>query len=359
MQSNKEWSASVPDDPNKILIIQTAFIGDVIYTTPLIREVKRRWADAHLTVMVAPRGEFVLSNNPHIDELLIMDKRGVDRGMDGMLKWMRDLKKRHFDLIISPHRSWRSALLAMVTGAKRKVGFRKGLGRWIYHPSVPYRPKQEPRYVQRKLDLMRAIGSNGLSPQVELFVSQDDRNLVNKILNDHGIDDKPLAALNPGSQWLTKQWLPEYYAELGSRIGRELYMQVVLLGSPQEKEMLDYIEQHTDPKPWNRAGDSLGVAAAWLERSEVYVGGDTGPTYMAVAVGTKHVIALYGPTPENVFDFRDSDAVIFKDGLRCRPCSPHGPRVCPIGTLECQTGIMPGQVYDVITGKIRVSPPDS
>ena len=69
---------------------------------------------------------------------------------------------------------------------------------------------------------------------------------------------------------------------------------------------------------------------------------------MAVAAGTKHVIALYGPTPENVFDFRDSDSVIFKDGLRCRPCSPHGPRVCPIGTLECQTGIYPGQVFRLI-----------
>jgi heptosyltransferase-2 len=338
----------VPDDPNKLLIIQTAFIGDVIYTTPLIREVKRRWSNAHLTVLSAPRGEFVLANNPHINELLIMDKQGTDRGITGLRKWMRELKNRHFDLIISPHRSWRTALLTATSGAKQKVGFRKGLGRWIYHPSIPYHPKQEPRYVERKLNLLRAIGLNNLSSQVELFVSQDDRNAVNKILDENNIANKPIAAMNPGSQWATKQWIPEYYAELGSRIGRELNMQVALLGSPQEKKMLDSIAQHMEPKPINRAGDSLGMAAAWLERSDIYVGGDTGPTYMAVAVGTKHVIALYGPTPENVFDFRDTDAVICKNDLPCRPCHPHGPRVCPIGTLECQTGITPGQVLEAI-----------
>jgi heptosyltransferase-2 len=341
----------VHSDPNKILVIQTAFIGDVIYTTPLIREVKRRYPKAHLAVMVAPRGEFVLSNNPHVDELLIMDKRGKDRGLGGATKWAKEIRARGFDLVIAPHRSWRSTYLAWRSGAQQKVGFRKGLGRWIYHPAVKYNLREEPRYVERKLNLIRALGWGDSSAEVEMFVGDQERAAVQGVVDSERMGGKRLAALNPGSQWATKQWLLEYYLELGSRLGRELGFQVILLGSQQEKEMLRWLEQHMNPRPLNCAGDSLAMAAAWLERCEVYVGGDTGPTYMAVAVGTKHVVALYGPTPENVFDFRDTDAVIVKDGLRCRPCSPHGPRKCPIGTLECQTGIYPGHVFKIITEK--------
>ena len=343
----------MPDDPNKILIIQTAFIGDVIFTTPLIRELKRRWPDSQLTVMVAPRGEFVVRNNPHVDDIIILDKRGEHRSWKGLNKKIQEIQADKFDLVIAPHRSWRSAYIAWKSGGKRKVGFRKGLGRWIYSPSVPYSIKRESRYVERKLNLIREMGINPNSSDVEMFVDDNDRQEVAQILDSERIKNKPLAALNPGSQWATKQWPVEYYLELGARLGKELGLQVVLLGSPAEKGMLDWLEQHMEPKPLNRAGESLGMAAAWLERCDVYVGGDTGPTYMAVAVGTKHVIALYGPTPENVFDFRDSDAVMFKEGLRCRPCSPHGPRVCPIGTLECQTGIWVGGVFNIIAHKLK------
>ena len=346
----------MPDNPSKILIIQTAFIGDVIFTTPLIREVKQRWADSHLTVMVSPRGEFVIRNNPHVDDIIILDKRGEHRKWRGLNKKIQEIQADKFDLVIAPHRSWRSAYIAWKCGARKRVGFRKGLGRWVYSPSVPYSIKRESRYVERKLDLIRAMGINPNSSNVEMFVGDSDRQEVNQIVDAEGIADKPLAALNPGSQWATKQWPLEYYLELGSRLGEELGLQVVLLGSPAEREMLDWLEQHMEPKPLNRAGDSLGLAAAWLQRCDVYVGGDTGPTYMAVAVGTKHVMALYGPTPENVFDFRNGDEVIFKDGLRCRPCSPHGPRVCPIGTLECQTGIWVGRVFDVIAHKSEKEP---
>jgi heptosyltransferase-2 len=339
----------VNDEPNKILIIQTAYIGDVVFTTPLIREAKRKWSNVHLTVMVAPRGELVLVNNPHIDELLIFDKQGVDKGLSGLWRWIRLLREKQFDLVITPHRSWRSAILSWGMGAKQKVGFRKGLGWLVYRPSVPYQVKKEPRYVERKLNLLRALGGIPSSSQVEMFVGEDERAEVAKIINEAGIGDKPLVALNPGSQWATKRWVLEYYLELGSRIGRELGWQVILIGANSEKDMLGWLEQRMELKPLNRVGDSLRMAAAWLERCTVYVGGDTGPTYMAVAVGTKHVIALYGPTPENVFDFRKGDAVLFKEGLRCRPCSHHGPRKCPIGTLECQTGIWVGNVLEAIT----------
>jgi heptosyltransferase-2 len=344
----------VNNDPHKILLIQTAFIGDVIFTTPLIRAVKQRFPEAHLTVMVAPRAEFVLRNNPHVDELLILDKRGKDHSLGAVISRMRELKARKFDLVVSPHRSWRSAFLAWGSGAKKKVGFRRGLGRWIYSPSVPYGVKKEPRYVERKLNLIRALGVTPDSNRVEMFVSAEDRAHVEQNIETEKLSGKPLAAFNPGSQWETKRWILEYYLELGSKLGRESGFQVVLLGSPQEKGMLDWLESRMEPKPLNRVGDSLGMAAAWLEKCTVYVGGDTGPTYMAVAVGTKHVIALYGPTPENVFDFRDGDAVIVKEGLICHPCSPHGPRVCPVGTLQCQTGIWVGRVFDAIEARIRI-----
>jgi len=340
-------------DPDKILIIQTAFIGDVLFTTPLIRAVKQRFPKSRLSVMVAPRGEFVLRNNPHIDELLILDKRGKDRSLGVMIERIRELRAQEFDLVMSPHRSWRSAILAWGSGARRKVGFRNGLGRWIYSPSVYYDWEGEPRFVERKLNLLRAMGITQVSNLVEMFVDEHDRAAVAEIIAAGGLQGKPLAALVPGSHWATKRWILEYYLELGSRLGRELAFQVVLLASPQEKPMLDWLESRMEPKPLNRAGDSLGMAAAWLERCDVCVGGDTGPTYIAVAVGTKHVIALYGPTRENTFDFREGDAALVKEGLRCHPCSLHGTRSCPVGTLECQTGIWPGRVFEVISNKLH------
>ena len=107
----------------RILIIQTAFIGDVILTTPLIEALKKEYQQSGIDFVTIPKSEDLLKNNPCIKNLIIFDKNGQDRGITGLLKFGHLLAEKKYDLCVTPHRSFRSAFLTLRTAAKIRIGF--------------------------------------------------------------------------------------------------------------------------------------------------------------------------------------------------------------------------------------------
>ncbi len=326
---------------NRILVIQTAFLGDVVLTTPLFRALRRRFPDARVDALVTPAAAPLVEEDPHVDQVLRYDKKGGER----MGSVARRLRSRGYDVIVAPHRSHRTALLARRIGAPVRVGFREAGFRWFYNRRVPRPPGLHE--VDRNLELLRGLG---LAPEPEdrvLHVGYTDREAreVERLLQGAGVaPDEPLAALAPGSVWATKRWTAEGFAAVGRGL-RERGCRVVLLGGPGDRDVARQVAGGIGPGTVDAVGrTSLKALAAWMDRVALLVTNDSSPLHVAAARGTP-VVAVFGATTLDLGfgPFHGRSRVVQAD-LPCRPCGLHGGRACREGHFRCMRDIPPEAV---------------
>ncbi len=331
----------------KVLIIQTAFIGDVVLVTPLIRAVRQALPDSELHVMIIPAVRNLIETNPHVDELVVFDKRNRDSGWRGLARVIKNIRSQKYDLLLVPHRSIKSALIARLSGAGVRVGFSNSSGAYLYKVRVPYR--QDIHEVERNLSLLRAVGFSVQSTGPEVFADDHDRQIVDHLLQNHKIstDDK-IVALAPGSVWATKRWPKEYFTELigllAATPGR-----LLLLGGEKDRALCDEIASSSNGAAIFVAGQlSLRQSAELLRRCQVLISNDSAPMHLASAAGTP-VVALFGPTIPafGFYPYGEQHTVIEKE-LACRPCGIHGGRRCPLNTHQCMKDLLPQQVFQVL-----------
>jgi len=328
----------------KILIIHTAFIGDIILATPLIRAVKEGMENAEIYALIKPETRHVLRNNPHLKNIITFDKRGKDSGLAGFLKIGKNIKKEKFDLVISPHRSFRSAMLARASGAKTRVGFDTSTGAFLYNKKVKY--DSSIHEIERNLSLARALGIESIHKQPQVFPGEEDKVVVDRLLAKAGFKSSGmLVALAPGSIWATKRWPLLYYKKLAQILIKN-GTHIVLIGGVADSALGREIATGNENAIFNAAGRlSLLQSAELLTRCRVLVSNDSAPLHLATAVGTP-VIAIFGPTvPAFGFYPTGSKDRIIETPLPCRPCGLHGGDHCPIGTHACMKNISPEQVF--------------
>lgn len=337
------------EDPRSILVIQTAFVGDVILTIPLLQVLKRQYPSAPVDVVVIPAAAILLKNHPAVTRVLIYDKRGSDRGLRGFLRRLGELRSGHYDLAIVPHRSIRSAALAACAGIPRRIGFSTSAGRFLFTSTV--RPDRTAHEVDRNLSLLEGLAQDIETSQrrefPRLYPSEDDSRDVDRFLAGLGIaKGGGLVAVAPGTVWNTKRWPKERFAGLCSALAAE-HRTVILIGGADDAALCREIARTSAPEcVFSAAGDlTLLQSAELIRRCAVLVSNDSAPMHLALAVGTP-VVAIYGATiPGFGFaPYGPHDSVVETKGLSCRPCSIHGGDRCPIGTFECMQRIAPADV---------------
>lgn len=334
--------------PGKILVVQTAFLGDVILTLPLVQVAKKVFPDAQIDVVTVPKTASVLRNHPDIREVVEFDKRGKDSGLLGLWKMSKELHSRKYDVAIVPHRSLRSAMLVKLSKISTRVAFDKSSGRWMYSHTVPYR--QGHHEVERNISLLEALGVRWADKELpNLYPSEDDRDIVDKIFNGGRVgSNSSLIAIAPGTVWNTKRWLKERFADLAQRFADD-GCNVVLIGGEGDSALCDEIKKAAlrNGRVHNFAGQlSLLQSAELLRRCRLLVCNDSAPMHLAVAMRTP-VVAVFGATvPEFGFaPYGKQDVVVETKGLECRPCSIHGGDACPIRTFVCMKNIPSDMVY--------------
>jgi heptosyltransferase-2 len=306
------------------LVIQTAFLGDVILTTPLLSVLAER--DGPVDVVTTPAAASLLENHPAVHEVVRYDKHGTQRGWRGIWTLGALLRARGYRRVVLPHRSVRSAALGLWTGAPERIGFHDSPAALSYTRRV--RRARESHEVERLLALAGPF--TGTAPRVSLGLQPQDYAVADQWLAAHGVPPK-FAALAPGSIWGTKRW--PYYAELAAALDRTS----VIVGGMDDVTLANSIVAAAPGRAVSAAGMlGLRASAALIERAAVLVTNDSAPLHLATAVGTP-VVALFGPTvPEFGFGPRGSgDLILGMDDLACRPCSSHGPQVCPLGHHRC------------------------
>jgi heptosyltransferase II len=341
----------------RILVIQTAFIGDVILTLPLIQVLTRQFTQAEIDVVATPQAAGLFTNHPSINRVIPYDKRGKDRGIGGLLQIRKKIAVGSYQLAIIPHRSVRSAFLALASGIVRRIGFSNSAGRWLFTDIVRYRP--DLHEIERNLSL--------LSPLVEdepfhelpsLYPGSDDINAIERMLHESGINlSRKLISIAPGTIWNTKRWLKERFAEVARQLSQEGFS-IVLIGSDADRELCEEIRiLANDKHVLNTAGTlTLLQSAELIKRSSVILSNDSAPMHMGVAVRTP-VVAVFGATSPSFgfYPYGSRDVIVETLGLSCRPCSIHGGHECPITTFVCMKNIDAARVLASIRSQLEGS----
>ena len=336
----------------RILIIQTAFIGDVILSTPLIKVLRRTFPDAFISFLLIPETENVLENNPHLDEVLVYDKR-KKKGLGSLLQIIARVRQGKFDLAVIPHRSMRSAILAYLSGIPERIGFDRAVGSSLFTKRVAYNANAHE--VERNLSLLSNFAPRPEDTSPELFPSTDDLSYVRRLLSDSGISEgERVVGIAPGSVWATKRWLPERFAEVADLLLKEAEIKVVLLGSREDRALCERIADLMAGRPAIVAGKtSVLQSAAILSLCRVLLSNDSAPVHMASATGTP-VVAIFGSTiPEFGFAPYGVDQVIIEKQMDCRPCGIHGKRKCPEKHFRCMRDISTKEVYEAVLSLLR------
>ncbi len=313
------------------LVVQTSFIGDVVLTTPLIAHLAQNgWVD----VVTTPGGAAALANSPHVRHLVAYDKRGRDRGPRGFVRLARTVRVRDAGAVAYlAQGSLRSAALAALAGYRQRVGFDTSGGRLLYNRLARF--GHDRHHAERLLRLAlgddASIDPSALRPR--LYPGVLERQAVNALLESAPNESRPLLALAPGSIWATKRW--PYYAELAHALRPRA--RTVIVGSADDTPLAREIVQAT-------AGDAIDAtgrltllgSAELIGRCRALITNDSAPLHLASAMNTP-TVAIFGPTVP-AFGFgplADAAAVAEHPTLACRPCHPHGPRVCPLGHWRC------------------------
>lgn len=327
----------------RILIVQTAFIGDVILITPLIRAVKELYPAAAVDALVVPAAAKLLQNNPHLHDVLTYSKRQSPlRAMQTMIS---DLHARQYDMAISPHSSGRTHLILYLAGIPIRVGFDRGTLPFLLTLKTPH-PRGIHK-IEKNLSLLKLLTHKQFSMQSELFPSASDSSVVDALLKD--LQGKRLIAMAPGSVWATKCWPVEYYLDLAKGLLQHGFA-LLLIGGKEDKPKCDAIQAELGKHALlNLAGQTnLLESAAAISRCAAMICNDSGALHIANAMQTK-VYAFFGPTVQRFgyYPYREGDRV-FETDLDCRPCSSHGPQKCPLKHHNCMRLITTAAVLDEI-----------
>lgn len=346
---------------DKILVVQTAFLGDVILTLPLVQSLKSIYPTVQVDMLVVPSAVELLQNHPSIHQVLVFDKRGRDSGLQGFLRTVKNIRNQKYQCAIVPHRSLRSAALVSLARIPKRIGFNKSAGWFFLHNVIRY--DNSIHEVDRNMLLLGALGikqTERVYPR--LYPSKSDCRVVDQFMQDERFHDREMIiGIAPGTIWNTKRWFAERYSELSSKLIKDGFS-VVLIGSKEDEVLCKDIQVAIDSgRVYNAAGKlTLLQSAELIRRCRVLISNDSAPMHIAVAVRTP-VVAIFGATiPEFGFSpYGEHDIVVETKGLSCRPCSTHGGETCPIKTFDCMKNItaenVQRRVHELIKRKTSVN----
>ncbi|MDP2921596.1 MAG: glycosyltransferase [Candidatus Omnitrophota bacterium] len=333
-----------------LLVIKLGAIGDVILIVPSLRLLRNNFPDARISVLVGPESKHILKNCPYIDELILYDKKGRDRGLKGLLKISGILRRKNFDTSIDFQNNRTSHMISWLGAVPERFGYDNGKFSFFLNKRVKYlKIKATPLAEQFRLLKAMKIDTAGASTYLEIWPSKDDFSYVDNLLKDAWVNKSQiLVGINIGSspRWEAKRWPLKNFAKLSDMLAAK-DIRVVITGSEDISGTAKSFMKITATKPVNAvARTSVTQLAALIKRCRVFITGDSAPMHVASSMGTDF-IALFGPTdPARHFEPTEKGIVIRKD-LKCSPCYKSKCR-----RNVCMESINVEEVYKLVMEKI-------
>jgi len=321
----------------RILIIQTAYIGDVILTTPLIKNIKNHFPDCLIDFLTIPASVNLVEKDPNIENVIVFDKRGVDKGFKGFKLLLYQIKRKKYNICICPHRSLRSAIIAYATRADKRIGFANSAWKYAFTEKVVY--DQTIHETERNLSLLASLGITDYETRPYICSDATDEQYVEEILHGRLIPGKPLFAVAPGSIWATKRWPTSNFINI-LPIMEENGFQVILIGGKQDENLCESIVNQTDSGISLAGKLTLRQTKYFLTKCKALLSNDSAPLHLGLAANILS-FGIFGATIKQ-FGFapiEENSYVIENENLKCRPCNIHGSYKCPTKTFSCMEDI--------------------
>ncbi len=283
------------DEIKNILIIRTAYIGDVVMTLPVLKPLKELYPGVKISFLTATGAAEVLKNNPFVDEVIEHDPFWFyPSSIRAYREFIQQMRTRTFDLVIEARADIRDILLlAWRFRARYRLSYDVGGGGYLLTNVVPY-PGLKHK-VEYHLDLVRYLGYRGNGLEWGIYLDGKEQQRVSAIMAEQGIG-KPFIAVHPGSRLLLKRWPVQRYSALCDGLMEKYGMPVVVFGAGSEKALVAEMASCMKRKPVSLAGAlSLREMAGVLARADLFICNDSAPMHLAAAIKTP-TVAIFGPS---------------------------------------------------------------
>lgn len=332
-------------DKERILVIQTAFLGDAILTLPMIQKLKEIFPDSLIDVISIPQTQEVFENSPYVNRQYSYDKKGNQKSLFSLFRFARELKKNKYTHLYSPHRSFRTSMLVYLLDVENSFGFDSASLNFVYKKTIRY--DNRIHEVSRNLTLIGVnVKNENWKVLPEIKNSPETVVKINNLIQDI---KNPIVAIAPGSVWQTKKY-PEEHFEIVSKHLIDRNYSVIFIGGQSDFEICERLASRISGKSLNCAGKlSICESIELLKLSKLLICNDSAPTHMGMAANIP-VLTIYCSTvPEFGFSpYNKYSSTLSLDGLKCKPCGIHGRKNCPINTFDCGLKLTPETVIQKV-----------
>ena len=351
---------NIPDNIQKILLIQLGDIGDVVWTTPSIRAAKNAFPNGEISILVKEGFGGLLEADPSVDRIFEVKSYAGNflRRAINQLSFLRNIRSQHFDLAIDLRLGDRGAFLSRATGApiRATLYHPTGLPWWrnllFTHGVIPADLPPERGAAEQSLRILRVLGIDTDNKIPHLWVSESVMKSIMEILRQENMAGlKRWITINPFSRWSYKEWDDHKWAEIISGLWNDFGIRAVVVGSTEERTRAEDLIQKCNSGVMNLAGKTtLAELACLLGLSRLHIGVDSAAPHIAAAIGTP-TVTIYGPS--SWFDWAPvgvSHCVIAPE-MTCAPCHQKG---CGgSGRSECLQNLTVKQVKDIVWGAVK------
>ncbi|MFC1804933.1 lipopolysaccharide heptosyltransferase II [Candidatus Omnitrophota bacterium] len=280
---------------NRILIWRTDRIGDVILSTAVIRALRDANPSAYIAMIVRPYAREILEGNPYLDEVIVYDKKGRQRGVFASLKFAQALRGKKFDLALILHPTNRAHLISFLAGIRRRVGYDRKCGFLLsdkLRHSKEDGAKHESEYT---LDLLRFLGIEPKSKELYMPLKQRSEEWVAQLLKQEGIKETDkLLAVHPGASCASKIWPADRFAQAADALSERYGFKTFVIAGPNDVRISEEVSKKMRRQVINLAGKtSVSELASLLKRCALFISNDSGPVHIAAALGTP-VVSIFG-----------------------------------------------------------------
>lgn len=330
----------------RVLIIRLSSIGDIILTTPILKQLKEKYKNITLDFLVLENFKEAIKGVPYIDNLILFNKEKND-GYSKIKKFANQLSDNNYDYIFDLHDKVRSKLISKEIAKKGAKIYTYSKRKWWKSLLV------KTRLIKYEVDntivknYFKPFEKFGLKYQGEellfTFTKKDLEN-VNEYTN--------LFAIAPGASKETKKWTIEGFGKLAKKLYEYYKIKTALLGGKEDFERSEKINKISGNVCINLCGKlSLKESGALLSKTKLLITNDSGPFHIGRGVGCKTYV-IFGPTNPNMFEYTEKNKLIYKNEP-CSPCSLHGDKKCPKGHFNCMKNIDENLIFQEIKKDIK------
>ena len=308
---------------SRVLILNQNWLGDVLFSTPAIRAIRRRYPQAYIACLAPQRVSEALSHNPHLNEVLVYNERSMLVTLLEPLRVLFALRKRRFDAVIFFHRSRSKAFLTMLAGIRTRIGFSRAGRGWLLTHAVPF-PKEPSHKIDLFLHLLERSGIPSAGRRPEMEATQEEEASLTRLLSVEGVSvEAPYVVLHVGGNWELKRWPIGHFIRWTELFLKKNDWKIVLCGSAGEKELA---QQIVDAFPKSKVTSlcgrtTLGQLAALMKRARLVLSNDSGPIHVAASQRAR-TLGLFGPTsPKETGPVSEGPVRVLWKDVGCRvPC---------------------------------------